>query len=106
MGFNTVHRDAECYIKGYNQTNNTYFKYSEVSPQELLRKSLGFVNIEGANLTIKINGRINVAINDRVVLAGNQVHKVISVQSLHSHRQLIKRCDIERIQGETILSLE
>ena len=49
---------------------------------------------------------VDVNINGKVVLAGNKVHKVISIQSLHSHRQLLKRCDIERVQGETILSLE
>lgn len=107
MGFNTIHRNGECYLNGFNENNQTSFKYKELNQQEQQRVLILMgLHIEGASLVIQINGRSNINNNDVLSLADGRKYNVTSIGREHSPRPLIRRKDWDRVTGGIVVSLE
>ena len=106
MGFNTIHRNGDCYLNGFNENNQTKFKYKELNQQELRNNPvLMGLNIEEANLVIQINGRCNISNRDKLSLANGRIYHVTSIANTHDQRLAIKRKDWDRITGSTVITL-
>lgn len=106
MGFNTIHRDGDCYLSGKNLTNLTTFRYKEITPKELERMNLSVtLSTSRVSLTIQVNGRCDININDKIELQSGRTLIVKSMSQTHDHRVLLKRKDMSRTTGSLVIAL-
>ena len=107
MGLNTIHNKAKDLMVLYNQTKNQHFR-CEILPATDCRKfeiALG-LDFNQLKYSIKINGKSNVEIGDRIKL-GNTVFEAVAINPVYDNLEQARyRSDLDNFTGSVVIALE